>query len=180
MSTDLVAELEIPQGVEVKYSDKILSVKGPKGEVSRKLFYPGVSIEVKDGKVIISGNKQNRKLKRMVNTFKAHVRNMFQGVQEGFTAELRVVYSHFPITVKVEGNEVKITNFMGESQPRIAKILEGVSVTVKGKDIIVEGIDIEKVGQTAANIERATKVTGIDRRKFQDGIFIVKKPRGRM
>ncbi|MMZ70429.1 50S ribosomal protein L6P [compost metagenome] len=50
-----------------------------------------------------------------------------------------------------------------------------MKVTVKGSDVIVEGIDIEAVGQTAANIERATKITGFDRRKFMDGIYIYEK-----
>ncbi|MEB3846499.1 MAG: 50S ribosomal protein L6, partial [Desulfurococcales archaeon] len=68
-----------------------------------------------------------------------------------------------------------ISNFLGEKAPRIAKILPGAKVTVKGSDVIVEGIDIEVVGQTAANIEMATKITDRDRRKFMDGIYIYEK-----
>jgi LSU ribosomal protein L6P len=76
--------------------------------------------------------------------------------------------------VKVAGNEVQISNLIGEKNVRRAKILPGVKVTVKGEDIVVEGLDIEKVAQTAANIERAAKITGFDKRVFADGIYIYK------
>jgi len=87
------------------------------------------------------------------------------------------MFSHFPISVKVDNKEGKviISNFLGEKAPRVARILEGVNVSVKGNDVIVEGIDIEKVGQTAANIESACKVQGLDRRVFLDGIYIYEK-----
>lgn len=68
-----------------------------------------------------------------------------------------------------------IQNFLGERYPRKAEILETVKVEVKGEIITVTGIDKEKVGQTAANIERATKVKNRDIRVFQDGIYIVKR-----
>lgn len=110
-----------------------------------------------------------------MRTFKAHINNMIKGVTEGFKYRLKVVYSHFPMTVKVQGDEVVIENFLGEKNPRRAKILPGVTVKVKGSEIEVEGIDKEAVGQTAANIEQATRITKWDRRVFQDGIYIVEK-----
>ena len=68
-----------------------------------------------------------------------------------------------------------IQNFLGERYARKADILETVKVEVKAEIITVTGIDKEKVGQTAANIERATKVKNRDIRVFQDGIYIVKR-----
>ena len=72
---------------------------------------------------------------------------------------------------------MSITNLFGEKVPRIASLPwspNDVKVEVKNKvDVIVSGSDIEKVGQTAANIERACRIRKRDRRVFQDGIYIV-------
>lgn len=168
-------EVEIPEGVTVEINGSLVKVKGPKGEVERELSYPGVKIFTEDGKVVVYKDFPRRKDIAIARTFSAHIANMIKGVTKGFTYKLKVVYSHFPITVKVQGDKVYIENFLGEKAPRIAEILPGVTVKVMGGEIIVEGIDKEKVGQTAANIEQATRITGRDRRVFQDGIYIVEK-----
>ena len=80
------------------------------------------------------------------------------------------------MSVNVEGNKLKIKNFLGEKIPREASILDNVKVQVKGNEILVDGYDLEKTGQTASNIEQSTRITNRDRRVFQDGIYIVKKP----
>jgi large subunit ribosomal protein L6 len=64
---------------------------------------------------------------------------------------------------------------LGERVPRVAKIVGKTQVKVEGSDLIVTGINIEEVGQTAANIEQACRIVGYDRRKFMDGIYIVSK-----
>jgi large subunit ribosomal protein L6 len=101
--------------------------------------------------------------------------NMIHGVTEGFQYKMKTVYSHFPIKTNVEGNTFVIQNFLGERSPRKALILEGVKVEAKGDDVTVNGIDKEKVGQTVANIERATAVKRRDIRVFQDGIYRTSK-----
>jgi len=168
-------EVEIPEGVEVTVEGNLVKVKGPKGEVSRELKYPGVKIFVEDGKVVVFKEFPRKRDIAIARTFKAHIKNMVRGVTDGFTYKLKVVYSHFPMTVKVQGDEVLIENFLGEKNPRRAKILPGVTVKVMGSDVLVEGVEKEAVGQTAANIEQATKITKWDRRVFQDGVYIVDK-----
>ncbi len=168
-------EVEIPEGVEVTVEGNLVRVKGPKGELERELKYPGVKIFEEDGKVVIFKEFPRRRDIAIARTFKAHIANMIRGVTEGFQYKLKVLYSHFPMTVKVQGDEVLIENFLGEKNPRRAKILPGVTVKVMGQEIIVESIDKEKAGQTAANIEQATKINKWDRRVFQDGIYIVEK-----
>jgi len=171
-------EIEIPEGVKVELSpDGILTVSGPKGELKRQFSHPWVRLWIEDGKVIAKSENDRRKNKAVVGTWIAHVQNMFSGVLHGWEARLKIVYSHFPVKVAIEGQEAKIQNFMGERKPRIAKILPGVEVQVKGADIIVKGIDKEKVGQTTANFEIATKVKNRDRRIFSDGIWITQKPK---
>ena len=101
---------------------------------------------------------------------------MVKGVTDGFTYNLKAVYSHFPMTLAVKGNVFVVNNYFGERVPRNADILEGVEVKVNNKvEVVVSGIDKENVGQTAANIERCVTVKNRDRRVFQDGIYLVGK-----
>ncbi len=168
--------IEIPEGVEVEVDGFTVKVKGPKGELSRTLPpVRGVFIRKEDNKVIVESYFADARKRAMVGTLAAHIRNMITGVTKGYRYKLKIIYSHFPINIKIEGDKFIISNFLGEKAPRIAKILPGVKVQVKGNDVIVEGIDVEAVGQTAANIELATKITEFDRRKFMDGIYIYEK-----
>lgn len=168
-------EVKLPDGVNATMEGDKITITGDKGSVTRELFYPGVSIKIDGDTINIQAVKDSRRYTRIINTFRAHINNMIKGVTKGYRYELKICYAHFPMSVKVQGDEVVISNFIGEKVPRRAKILPGVKVEIKGRDIIVTGIDIEKVGQTAANIEQATRIVGKDRRKFQDGIYIVKK-----
>ena len=120
-----------------------------------------------------------RKHKAIAGTWHAHLKNMVRGIDTGFEYKLKAVYSHFPMTLKVEGNTMTITNLFGEKVPRKAALPwtpSEVQVKIENKtDVTVTGSDREKVGQTAANIERACKIKKRDRRVFQDGIYIVSK-----
>jgi len=102
---------------------------------------------------------------------------MIKGVTQGYRYDLRTVYAHFPVTVKVDekAKVLKIENFTGEKTPRYAKILDGVKVSIKGEDISVEGVDLKSVSQTAANIQDSTKIKEKDMRVFLDGIYISAK-----
>ncbi|MEM3356509.1 MAG: 50S ribosomal protein L6, partial [Candidatus Bathyarchaeia archaeon] len=94
----------------------------------------------------------------MVGTIYSHIQNMITGVEKGFSYKLKIVFSHFPISVKVQDKAVVIENFTGERRARKAKIIGDVKVKVQSEDVVVEGINLEDVSQTAANIEQATKV----------------------
>jgi len=168
-------EIEIPADVEASL-DSFLQIKGPKGELHRA-FSPIVKIEIKDKKIIISTQKARKKEKKILNTTKGHIKNMIIGVKEGFVYKLQICSVHFPIAVGVdkERNLLIIKNFLGETKERTAEIIRGVDVKVEKDIIIVESIDKEKAGQTAANIEAATRIKAKDRRVYQDGIFIISK-----
>ena len=169
-------EVPIPEGVTVDIENgHHTTVKGPKGELDRAFRYRGVRLTVEDGHVVIHKDLPRREHKAICGTYRAHLRNMFQGVTDGWTYEMKIVYNHFPIKAAVQGNTFVIENFLGERHPRKAEILPDVKVQVKGDDVVLEGINREHVGQTAANIEQATKVRGRDIRIFQDGIYITNK-----
>jgi large subunit ribosomal protein L6 len=89
---------------------------------------------------------------------------------------MEVFYSHFPMKVRVENDEVVIENFLGEKAPRRTTIHGDTEVSVDGEEITLTGSDIESVGQTAADIEQLTRVKDKDIRVFQDGVYITTKP----
>lgn len=170
-------EIPIPEGVQVSLEEGgRLKVKGPQGEVSRMLAHPRVRVELKGKHVVVSSEQPRKREKALVGTYGAHIRNMLEGVTKGFEYKMKIVYAHFPIKASVKGDTFVIENFLGEKHPRKAKILGATKVTVKGDQVVLTGPDIEEVGQTAANIERATRIKGYDPRVFQDGIYITEKP----
>ena len=132
-----------------------------------------------DGNVEVFCDLPRRKEKALAGTWAAHIRNMNKGLSEGFEYRLKAVYSHFPMTLKVDGSTLTITNLFGERVPRQASLPwtpAEVTVKVENKtEVVVSGIDKEKVGQTSANIERACRIRGRDRRVFQDGVYIVEQ-----
>ena len=170
--------VEIPEGVQVEVEGKVVTVKGPLGTLTRDFSHAPVEIRLDGNKVVVEAYWPKKRERAMIGTVAAHIRNMITGVTKGFTYKLKIVFTHFPIQVSVEGDKVVIRNFLGERAPRIAKIMPGVKVEVEKEDVLVKGIDIEAVGQTAANIEMATKIKGKDIRVFLDGIYIYEKQVG--
>jgi len=174
MKEPIEARIDIPEGVSVSYENGTIIVKGPLGELKRTLFYPGVEISA-DDKITIRCKKATKREKKMIGTFKAHIRNMLKGVTKGHVYKLKICSGHFPMTVSVEGNELVVKNFFGEKAPRRLKLSPNVKVKVEGNDVIVESIDKELAGRTASDIEQLTRRVGFDKRIFQDGIYIYYK-----
>jgi len=172
----MLKEVPIPQGVDVRKEGKSIVVRGSKGELTRTLSHPKVSINIKDDRLVLKSLDERRRSKAMAGTFAAHIKNMIYGVSRGYEARLRVVYRHFPVRMKAENNEFVIENFMGEKRPRIAKTLPDTVVKIDRDDIIVTGLDKEKIGITASRIEKITHITGYDKRVFSDGAYITQKP----
>ena len=168
-------EIAIPEGVEVIINDNEVSVKGPNGEDSRKFTYPNVSIKEEDDVVILETAFPKKKDKAMIGTTRAHINNMITGVTDGFQYNMKIVFAHFPMTVKVQKDTVVIDNFLGERHPRTAKVVGSAKVSVKGDAVTITGINKEHVGQTMANLEQATKIKGRDPRVFQDGIYLISR-----
>ena len=91
---------------------------------------------------------------------------------------MKIVFSHFPITVKVEEKKILIENFQGERAPRFTHIVGNTKVIPKGEDVILTGEVWTDITQTAANIELKSKVKNKDHRVFLDGIYVFEKKKG--
>lgn len=176
MRKELYKKIEIPEGVEAEIEGTRIKIKGPEGENARKFNTSSLEL-IKEGNIISLGSKNStKKEKKLMNTIAAHIKNMILGVQEKFEYELKAVFSHFPITIEVKGHEVIIKNFLGEKIPRRTIVPKGVEIEVNGNLIKIRSTDKELAGQAAANLETVTMIKNRDRRVFQDGIFMIKKP----
>ena len=153
-------ELILPDGVTVEIDNKTVKVTGPKGSLQKQFkYFHDINIMKKENKLLIISKSDKKKVRAMIGTIIAHTRNMVKGVTEGYTYNMKIVYSHFPVSIKIEGDEFLINNFLGEKRPRVAKILGDTKVEVKGQDVILTGPNKEDVGQTCANIEQACRIS---------------------
>jgi large subunit ribosomal protein L6 len=175
MVKEIARQIEIPEGVNVTVEGHTVTVKGPKGQLSRRLYYPHIVFRKENSHLIVNSGLDRKQQRAMVGTLESHIKNMIIGVTQGFEYRMKAVYSHFPIQLKANPGELVINNFLGERKARSAKILDGVKVNITKDELAVIGIDKERVGQTMANIEQATRVHGFDIRVFQDGVYLVEK-----
>lgn len=174
----VVEKVKVPENVSVEVDGYKVTVRGPKGALARDFSHArDVAIRLEGDDVIVEAYMADRKVKALVGAVAAHIRNMITGVTKGYRYKLKMIFSHFPFNIQVKEKEkvVVIKNFLGERSDRIARIYGDVKVRVEGNDIVVEGIDIEAVGLTAASLERATRITDKDRRVFMDGIYLYER-----
>lgn len=177
-STDeYLHELDLPDGVKGAFEGRILKITGPLGSVAKNFWRIPVNVKIEQSKVQITPYTKKKKDVVTANTATSLIRNMIHGVTKGFTYKLKVVFAHFPVTVKVKGDSIIVENFMGERSSRTSKILGDCKVAIEGDDVIVKGVSGEDVGQTAANLEQATRIKRKDQRIFLDGIYVYEKMR---
>ena len=182
MSTEQIEksaiEIQIPDDVKVTLKGSMLHVQGPLGHVYKNFKKIPVVIEISDKKILVKQTGSRKKHLAIRNTAKSIIHTLCEGVVDGFTIKMKVVYSHFPITVKVEGKKIMIENFQGERAPRVSMIIGNTNVDVKGDDVIITGPVLTDVSQTAANVQLKSKVKNKDHRVFLDGIYRYSKSKG--
>ena len=175
MKKDIEKIIKIPEGVDVEIKGGQIIVKSGGKEMKKELCLPNIKIE-KDKDLKISSKKATKREAKLIGTFASHIKNMIDGLKKEFVYKLEICNVHFPMSVKVEEDKLVIKNFLGEKVDRTAKILSDVKVEVNGNEIIASSTNKNSAGQTAANIEKTTKIKSKDRRVFQDGIYITEKP----
>ncbi|MGA2935456.1 MAG: 50S ribosomal protein L6 [Methanomicrobiales archaeon] len=168
-------KVKIPEGVTVRIEGNLVKVQGPKGMLMRDMYYPNVSLAIADKEMTITTESRRKKILAVCGTFAAHLQNMCTGVTKGYQYRMKVVYSHFPIQLKIAGDRIEVGNFLGEKRSRFARIEKDVKVALGADEVTITGIDKESVGKTAANIEHATRIRERDPRVFQDGVYTVER-----
>jgi len=172
--TELVQTIKFPEGVQIEvHKDNKLSLKANGQSLERTFKSHRINFELKGRSLAVVGKPANKSTYVLQQTFISHIKNMVEGLLYGYKYDLRILYSHFPMTATVDKDKVLVKNFLGEKFPRKVSIRGNAKVEVKGQEITVSGNNKEDVGQTASNLEQATKVRGKDIRRYQDGIYIV-------
>jgi large subunit ribosomal protein L6 len=170
--------LEVPEDIQLTLNKHQVRVQGPLGELTRDFSHAPISLAHENKKVTIEVMWPNKRTAATVGTIHSHIQNMIIGVTHGFTVKMKIVFAHFPMSVKIQENQVIIENFFGERQPRRASIFGDVQIKVENDDVIIQGINLEAVTQTAANIQQATKIKKKDPRVFLDGIYVYERNEG--
>jgi large subunit ribosomal protein L6 len=181
MSTkdEILAEIAITGDVMISKEDNTIIVKGKLGTLKKDFTKLPATVTVNNKEIIIKPYGTRKKDLAITNTAKSIINSMIHGVEKGFTYKLKIVYAHFPISVKVKGQEIYVENFFGERSPRISRIVDdSTRVNVVGEDVIVQGPSLEYVSQTAANIESSTRIKDKDQRVFLDGLYIYAREKG--
>ena len=145
--------LQVPKGVEVKLDPEKLSIKGGKGSLALRL---DADVDVKhDGTLIRFASKHDTKRSRtMAGTLRALVRNMLDGVTQGYQKKLELQGVGY--RAQAQGRKLNLT--LGFSHPIQYEVPEGVKVeTPSQTEIVVTGVDKQLVGQVAAEIRAFRK-----------------------
>jgi len=142
--------VEILKGVSVDLKDQVISVKGPKGSLAMDLNME-VGVEHENEQIAVSARSGSKFANAMAGTTRALIQNMVTGVHTGFEQKLSLVGVGY--RAQAQGNKVNLT--LGFSHPVVYDVPEGIAVeTPSQTEIIVKGIDRQKVGQVAAELRR--------------------------
>ena len=146
--------IAIPSGVEVSRKDGVITVKGPKGELSRSFNEEVISIDLEHADGINLEKVTDTVFSRaLVGTYASHIMNMIHGVTQGF--EKKLIVEGVGFRSEVKGNELHMS--LGFSHPVIMEIPEGLSATAEKNLVTISGIDKERTMQFAAQIRAKKK-----------------------
>ena len=139
----------IPAGVEISQNGQVVSVKGSKGQMQMNI-HPAVNMTVEDGTVCFSPLNEDDKCGfAMSGTMKSLIINMMTGVSQGFEKKLTLIGVGY--RAQVQGNKVNLS--LGFSHPVEHQLPEGITAEAPSQtEIIIRGIDKQKVGQVASDI----------------------------
>ena len=171
-------EIVIPEGVTVTQKKHMLTFVGPLGKTHKSFRTIPINVEIVENKLLLKTIDFKKRDYAILHTARSLIRNICEGLIKGYTIKMKVVYAHFPVTVKVDNKKIIIENFQGERAPRITHIVGNTKVVPKGEDVILTGEVWTDITQTAANIELKTKVKNKDHRVFLDGIYAFEKKKG--
>lgn len=172
--------VEVPESTDAKMEPirggYTVSIKGPKGELTKTFSRLNVHLSLKEKIFTIQSHFGKKREAAMVGTIAGHLKNMIKGVNEQYTYRVRVITSHFPATVEVQTNEVLIKNLYGRRDPIRVPLDPSVDVKVKGEFVTITGINKEATSQVAARLAEASRLRGRrskDPTVFQDGLYVV-------
>lgn len=169
------ATIDLPDDANVTIEGNIIKATKDQIVLTREFPSRSLSVTKKDSQIIVENLLSNSKSRALVGTFRSHINNMIHGLKEPFVYKLKVCSLHFPMSVKVSGNEIQVQNFLGSKKPKKVKFSTDVNIAVDGEIITVTSPNKELAGVTASKVEQLTRIRNKDRRIFQDGIYMIEK-----
>ena len=146
--------VKLPQGVDVKVENNIVTVKGPKGTLTQKVN-DQMGIKIENGELIVSRPNDEKEFRAMHGLYRALIHNMVTGVTAGFTKNLELVGVGYRAQAD---NPSQLTINIGFSHPVVVKAPEHVTfATPNPNKISVSGIDKQVVGEITAEIRAIRK-----------------------
>lgn len=164
----------IPEKTEVVINAGIISVKGPKGSLTRN-FRPEINIVVNDKDIVLTNTKENKQTKALWGTYASHLKNMVKGVNEGF--EKKLILEGVGYKSQVNGNKLVLA--LGFSHPVEVAIPEGLSVKAEKNTISISGIDKELVGSFSAKIRALKKPEPYKGKGFRYFDEVIRRKQGK-
>jgi large subunit ribosomal protein L6 len=172
-------EIEIPSGVTFTLEGKVLTAKGKLGSLTKDFTHARtMNITLEDNIIRLNSDFPRQSTIALSGTLRNIIKNMILGVTEGYTYKMKIVFSHFPISVDVPKDTktpLAIKNFGGERSPRHIAMIPDVKVESTKEEVTVSGVDKEQVGIMTARIQRSCRFHNKDKRVFQDGIYVYEK-----
>lgn len=144
--------ISIPSGVTIAMTDAVVTVKGPKGELTVDLL-SGITIQKTDAELLVLRANDEKPTMSCHGLIRSLIQNAVTGVSEGFTRELEINGVGF----RAEVGGKNITLHLGFSHPVVLEIVDGVTITQEKNRLMLSGIDKQKVGHMAALIRSQKK-----------------------
>jgi len=143
----------IPAGVTADIKNDILTIKGPKGQLSQ-ILHPHVTVVIEGGNIAVQvKNEEDKKDRALWGTMSSIIENMLVGVTQGFKRELEINGVGYKVAMKGANLSLEV----GYNEPVEVKPLPGIKFSADKNVIVVEGIDKQQVGEMAAQIRRVRK-----------------------
>ncbi len=165
----------IPSGVEITVNSNILSVKGPKGKIEKKINEKA-NVEIKDGHIVIPFTMESSgTVKSLAGTIASHVLNMIEGVTKGF--EKKLILEGVGFKADIKGKELVCA--LGFSHPVPMTIPEGLEVKSEKGIVTISGIDKELVGSFAAFVRGQKKPEPYKGKGFRYSDEVINRKQGK-
>lgn len=164
----------IPEGTTVSVSGDSVSVKGPHGELTKKISYL-INVLISENNISFSTKNNSLEARSSLGTTAAHIKNMIKGVNEKYTKKL--ILEGVGYKMEVQGNSIKFA--LGFSHPVILSIPEGLNVSIEKGNMTITGIDKDLLGGFAAKVRSLKEPEPYKGKGFRYDNEIIKRKQGK-
>ncbi|SFP64815.1 large subunit ribosomal protein L6 [Nitrosomonas cryotolerans] len=165
--------VQIPSNVDIDLSSSEITIKGPLGVLQHKLT-SDIKLEINDGVLLVKATNDSKQANAMSGTMRALIANMVQGVVNGFQKKLSLV----GVGYRAQTDGYSLNLALGYSHPIVHKMPSGIKAeTPSQTEVIIKGIDKQKVGQVAAEIRayRRPEVYKGKGVRYSDEVIVLKE-----